>query len=203
MVLDKAFDTVVRSLPLPSVAEEGLIFAKNFLKDEDNREKIWDAFRSIFNYKGDVIKNAWNIKEIVKEKGAKQGISEALDIVINNAKNSKMITNKTASMLQNGKEIILENILNSKDDLLGQEEILKKINKQYDKWENAMNECDIEKMEVLGKQIKKELENLLPTIDLIKKVENIDNTINLYNNKLFDGKKQVTDLEKEILSRIA
>lgn len=203
MKLDGVFDTVVRALPLPNVAEEGIILAKNYLKDEENQNKIWSIFQNIFSKKNSIVKDIWEVKEKIKDKGVEQGIIEALDIAISNARKNKIISKETANILQNGKEIIADKIANQKEDFLGQEKILNKINDKYNKWEEALKINDIEGMERIGTQIKNDSKKLMPTIELIKKIEDIENTIKLYKNKIVDGETKTTVLENEILNKIA
>ena len=109
--IDNFFDTAIRSLPLPSVAEEGIIVAKNFLKDEDQREKLLDVFQKVINNGGDFIKNIWKVKDTVVDKGIKEGIAETFDMAVEGAKKGKVITKKTADMLQEGKEFLVDKFL--------------------------------------------------------------------------------------------
>lgn len=197
--LDNAFDNIVRATPLPSVAEEGIIGVKNFFKDEENREKICDFFNNIFNKNGKILENIWNVKETIKEKGIKEGISEAIDIVVDNAKSSKNISTLTAKTIKNSKDVIVDNILNKdKENFEKQAKILEKVNDKYAKWEEMIENNKIKEANRLGEEIKKECKKLLPTIELINKINNIDNTTTLLNTK-----NSITQLENEILRKIS
>ena len=85
--------------------------------------------------------------------------------------------------LKEGKEFITEKILKQENMFKGQEKILNSINENYTKWEGLINDNNLERAEKVGEIIKKDCEKILPTIELIKKVENIDNTLMLYKNK--------------------
>ena len=69
---DKTFNTVVRVLPIPEIAEEVIIATKDFLKNEEVREKIKDIFDNTLNKDGRIIKNISQIKDTIKEEGLKE-----------------------------------------------------------------------------------------------------------------------------------
>lgn len=199
--LDNFIDSSIRSLPLPKLAEEGLIFAKNYFKEEDNREKIMDFVENIVSRGTDFLKDVWNVKDTIKTKGIKEGIGKVVDIAIDNAKEENIISKNIAKTLKEGKEFITEKFLKQENMFKGQEKILNSINENYTKWEGLINDNNFEKAEKVGEIIKKDCEKILPTIELIKKVENIDNTLMLYKNK--ENIVEFTELEKEILNKIA
>ncbi len=113
---DKVFDGVVRAMPLPGFVEEGVIGIKNILKDENVRENILDIFNNLFNRNGNIVKNIWDVKDTIKEKGIKQGVSQLVDIAITNAKMNKNISTSTAKMLKDSKDIIVEEVLKEKNN---------------------------------------------------------------------------------------
>lgn len=199
--LDNFIDSSIRSLPLPKLAEEGLILVKDYFKDEDNREKVVDFVENIVSKGTDFLKDVWNVKDIVKTKGIKEGIGKVVDIAIDNAKEKNMISKNIAKTLKEGKEFITEKILKEENLFKGQEKGLNSINENYTKWERLIKDNNFEKAEKVGEIIKKDCEKVLPTIELIKKVENIDNTLMLYKNK--ENIVEFTELEKEILNKIA
>lgn len=199
--LDDFIDFSIRSLPLPKLAEEGLIFAKNYFKDEDNREKVIDFVENILSKGTNFLKDIWKVKDIVKNEGIEEGIGKAVDIAIDNAKEENIISKNIAKTLKEGKVFIVENFLNQEKIFKDQEKILTSINENYIKWEELINNNNFEKAEKIGETIKRDCEKILPTIELIKKVENIDNTLMLYKSK--ENNVEFTELEKEILNKIA
>ena len=201
--LDNFIDSGIRSLPLPKLAEEGLILAKNYFKEEDNREKIMNFVENIISRGTDFLKDVWNVKDTIKTKGIKEGIGEVVDIAIDNAKEENIISKTIAKTLKEGKEFITEKILKEENLFKGQEKSLNSINENYTKWEGLIKDNNFEKAEKVGEIIKKDCEKILPTIELIKKVENIDNTLMLYKNKNVENGVEFTELEKEILNKIA
>ena len=90
--LDNFIDSSIRSLPLPKLAEEGLIFAKNYFKEEDNREKVMDFFENIISKGTNFVKDIWDVKDIVKTEGIKEGIGKVVDIAIDNANGNSLIS---------------------------------------------------------------------------------------------------------------
>ncbi len=86
---------------------------------------------------------------------------------------------------------------------LGQEKILSSIDNKYEKWEELVKMDKIEKAQILGNEIKENCKKLFPTLELIQKVNNIDNVIALSNSKKVAQDNEITNLEKEILQKIA
>lgn len=203
-ILGKVFDGAVRAMPLPNILEEGIIGVKNVLTNDNTRDKILDVFSNLFNKNGNIVKDIWNVKDVIKEKGVQAGVSKAIDLIINNAKTNKNISKEMAQTLKDSKNIIIENIINKKEKgFEGQEKILNSIDKKYDKWENFIKENQLDKANKLGNEIKKEYTQLFPTLDLIQKVNSIDNFSQLYHNKLSSVDNEISNLEKEILQKIA
>ena len=197
---DKTFNTVVRILPLPEIAEETIILAKDFLKNEEVREKIKDVFDNTLNKDGRIVKNISQIKDTIKEEGLKEGISETIDIVINNLKKSKQIDKNTANSLKDSKDVIIDKAIDNEIEnrYKGQEKILNNINEKYTKWENEFKNMNIENMNKIHNQIKNEYKKLIPTVEIIEKIKEMENLNKLAENKIKSGQNNITDIEKEI-----
>lgn len=197
---DKTFNTVVRILPLPEIAEEVIILAKDFLKNEEVREKIKDVFDNTLNKDGRIIKNISQIKDTIKEEGLKEGISETIDLVINNLKKSKQIDKNTANLLKDSKDVIIDKAIENEIEnrYKGQEKILNNINEKYTKWENEFKNMNTENMDKIYNQIKNEYKKLIPTVEIIDKIKEIENLNELAKNKIKNGENNITDLEKEV-----
>ena len=170
---DKTFNTVVRVLPIPEIAEEAIIATKDFLKNEEVREKIKDIFDNTLNKDGRIIKNISQIKDTIKEEGLKEGISETIDIVISNLKKSKQIDKDTANLLKDSKDVIIDKAIDNEIENIykGQEKVLNNINEKYIKWENEFKNMNIENMDKIYKQIKSEYKKLIPTLEIIEKIK--------------------------------
>ena len=197
---DKTFNTVVRVLPIPEIAEEAIIATKDFLKNEEVREKIKDIFDNTLNKDGRIIKNISQIKDTIKEEGLKEGISETIDIVISNLKKSKQIDKDTANLLKDSKDVIIDKAIDNEIENIykGQEKVLNNINEKYIKWENEFKNMNIENMDKIYKQIKSEYKKLIPTLEIIEKIKEMENLNKLAESKIKSGQNSITDIEKEI-----
>ena len=197
---DKTFNTVVRVLPIPEIAEEVIIATKDFLKNEEVREKIKNIFDNTLNKDGRIIKNISQIKDTIKEEGLKDGISETIDIVINNLKKSKQIDKNTANLLKDSKDVIIDKAIDNEIEnrYKGQEKILNNINEKYTKWENEFKNMNIENMNKIHNLIKNEYKKLIPTVEIIDKIKEMENLNKLAENKIKSGQNNITDIEKEI-----
>lgn len=196
---DNLFDSTIRSMPLPNILEEGIIIAKDILRDNESREGLLDTFKNVVGNGESFIKNIWSIKDTIKDKGLKEGISEAFDILVNQSSKEKLITKETASMLKTAKSFLIEELIKEENVFKNQEKYLEDINKKYTEFENCISENNIDKAYKIQDEINRKCEKVLPTIELINKINNMDNTINLIKSK----KDSITQLEKEILSKIA
>ena len=197
---DKTFDNVVKVLPIPDLAEAGIIAIKNILTNETLKEKIKSVFDGILNKDGTIFEKLDNIKSVIKQDDIKDGISKTIDIIVNNARKDKKIDTDMATLLKDSKDLIIDKVLDNEIEnrYVGQEKILEKIDKQYTKWEGYFNEMNLDKMNKTYESIKKQFKKLIPTVDIIDKVKEIDNLTLLAKNKIEKGENILTDLEKDL-----
>lgn len=192
MDLDNIVNSAIKALPLPNFVENGIIAIKDSVKMF--AENVWNK---------NTVKDLWNVKDEIKNGGVTAGISKVVDIAINNAKKNNDIDLNTAKILKECKGYLLEKFQKDSDmNLIGQEKILTSIEKKYNKLEDAIEKCDIKNVNKIKNSIVAEYKKLMPTVELIDKVENLENEVELLNNKQTDQLK-VTELEKEILNKIA
>ncbi len=197
---DKTFDNVVKVLPIPDLAEAGIIAIKNILTNETLKEKIKSVFDGILNKDGTIFEKLDDIKSVIKQDDIKDGISKTIDIIVNNARKDKKIDTDMATLLKDSKDLIIDKVLDNEIEnrYVGQEKILEKIDKQYTKWEGYFNEMNLDKMNKTYESIKKQFKKLIPTVDIIDKVKEIDNLTLLAKNKIEKGENILTDLEKDL-----
>lgn len=192
MDLDNIINSAIRALPLPNFVENGIIAikdsAKTFAENVCNKNTV---------------KDLWNVKDEIKNGGVTAGISKVIDIAINNAKKNNDIDLNTAKILKECKGYLLEKFQKDSDmKLIGQEKILTSIEKKYNNLEEAIENSDIKNINKIKNSIVSDYKKLMPTVELINKVEKLENEVELLNNKPIDQLK-VTKLENEILNKIA
>lgn len=200
-VFDKTFDSVVKALPLNKTTENILITAKNILTNDVVQEKVKNVFNNIFNKDNTIISNVQDVKNVIQEKGFMEGISETVNNAIDDLKD---IDSNIVNTLSNCKEMIIDKLIcdEAKSRFEGQEKILNKIDEKYEKWEQALNENDIKSMDKIYKQIEKQYEKLLPTVEVIERVNELKNINELVKNKLANNDYVLTEMEKEICRKV-
>lgn len=192
MDLDNIINSAIRALPLPNFVENGIIAIKDSVKTF--AENVCNK---------NTVKDLWNVKDEIKNGGVTAGISKVIDIAINNAKKNNDIDLNTAKILKECKGYLLEKFQKDSDmKLIGQEKILTSIEKKYNKLEEAIENSDIKNINKIKNSIVSDYKKLMPTVELINKVEKLENEVELLNNKPIDQLK-VTKLENEILNKIA
>ncbi|MDD4066615.1 MAG: hypothetical protein PHH22_01395 [Clostridia bacterium] len=192
MDLDNIINSAIRALPLPNFVENGIIAVKDGVKTF--AENVCNK---------NAVEDLWNAKDEIKNGGVTAGISKVIDIAINNAKKNNDIDLNTAKILKECKGYLLEKFQKDSDmKLIGQEKILTSIEKKYNKLEEAIENSDIKNINKIKNSIVSDYKKLMPTVELINKVENLENKVELLNNKQPD-QLNITALEKEILNKIA
>lgn len=210
--LGKALNTgldIALRVVLPDLIEEQVIGVKNILMSEGLKE----GFNTIVNSAVDLGKsavgiftgkfeNTTQIQNVVKKGGIIDSTSEILDSAINLAKKNKLINVSTASMLKNGKNVILDSINNSVENMLtNQIKSVEKLQKSITNWKEAYTQKDITKMDKEFKKINKELNNVMPLENVIKDAREIENIHNLIksNGNNFELSTIQVELAKKLV----
>lgn len=191
--LGKALNTgldIALKIVLPDLIEEQVIGVKNVLMEEGLKE----GFNKIVNSAIDLGKSATGIftgkfentnqiENVIKKGGIIDSTSKILDSAISLAKKNKVINVTTANMLKNGKNVILDTINNSVENMLtNQIKSVEKLQTAITNWREAYNEKDITKMNKEFKKINKQLDNVVPLENVIKEAREIENIHNLIHN---------------------
>lgn len=210
--LGKALNTglnIALRVVLPDLIEEQVIGVKNILMDEG----LKDGFNTIVNSAIDLGKsaagiftgkfeNTTQVENVVKKGGIIDSTSEILDSAINLAKKNKVINTTTANMLKNGKNVILDSINNSVENMLtNQIKSVEKLQTSIINWREAYNEKDITKMNKEFKKINKELSNVMPLENVINEAREIENIHNLIksNGNNFNLSTTQVELAKKLV----
>ena len=187
--VNTGFDIALRAV-LPDLIEEQVINVKDVLMEEGLKE----GFNTIVNSAVDLGKsavgmftgkfeNTTQIENVVKKGGIIDLASEILDGAINLAKKKDLLDKSTASMLTKGKNIVLNSINDSVENMLtDQIKSVEKLETNIKNWREAYKEQDIKKMEKQYKKISNELSNIMPLENIIKEAREIENIHNLIKN---------------------
>lgn len=205
--INTGIDIGLRTL-LPDLIEEQVIGLKDNLLNYGFKEGInksindaIDLGKSAMGIITGDFENITQMQNAVKSGGIIDSVDTLLDIAINKTNNSGIINNNMATLLRNGKDIILDNIeKNIEKEFTNQIVSLENVNKYIENWNTYYSEKDFESMDKEYKKIEKELKNVVPiekTLSEARKVENIHNLIK-NNGQNFD----ITETEKQLAQKL-
>ena len=141
------------------------------------------------------------MRDAIKSGGIIDTIDSLLDVAINKTNDTGIISDNVASLLTNGKDIILNNIeKNIESEFKNQLDGLENINKYMDNWKTYYNEKNFESMDKEYKKIKKELSNLVPIEKTLSEAREIENIHTLIKN---NGQNfEITETEIELSKKL-
>lgn len=210
--LGKAINTGINiglKLILPDLIEEQVIQIKDILMSEGLKEGLKTISDSVIDFGKSVtgiftgkFENISQIENAIKNGGIIDITSSTLNNAIDLAKKNKLINSSTANILKKGKNIILNNVNESIENMLtSQIKSIEKLNNNIKNWEKAYEKQDIEKMKKEYNYIEKELEKIIPlenTINTARKIENIHKLI-INNGNNFNISKEELEIAKKLI----
>lgn len=127
-------------------------------------------------------------QQTIKEGNLKNEVSKAIDDVLGNLINNKSISNNTGKIVEDRKELILENMeANVEEDFSNEIKAVGKIQKYIGNWEKYYSNKNIEGLTTEYNKIEKQMKKIMPLENLIKNVNKIRNINEIIkNNKNFD-----------------
>ena len=205
--INSAIDIGLKAV-LPDIIEDQIIDIKNAILENGFSEGIKEVINSSINtgksLMGIVTGNFENVSQIqmaVKKGGILDKISELLDYGINIANNKKLIDKSISNLLKNGKNTIINSISNNIEETLTKQiKAIEKLDKYCENWNIAYGVQDIKEMENAYKNIKNNLNKVIPLESIIKKARTIENIQNLIKNGA--NKKEINNLELELAKKI-
>lgn len=201
-VINGGIDLGLRAV-LPDIIEDEIIEIKDSIITDgfsagiktaiDNAIDMGKSVLGIFTGKFD---NMSQVKNVIKSGGLIDSVSDVLDWGIKKSKQNGLINNTTASLIQKGKNTILNTVNNSiENNLTSQMESIEKIDKYISNWKGYYQNQDFNNMEKQYKKIEKELNNVLPLEDVITKARKLENLHELIKNKGGDFNLSKEELE--------
>lgn len=201
-VINGGIDLGLRAV-LPDIIEDEIIEIKDSIITDgfsagvktaiDNVVDMGKSVLGIFTGKFD---NMSQVKNVIKSGGLIDSVSDVLDWGIKKSKQNGLINNTTASLIQKGKNTILNTVNNSiENNLTSQMESIEKIDKYISNWNGYYQNQDFNNMEKQYKKIQKELNNVLPLEDVITKARKLENLHELIKNKGGDFNLSKEELE--------
>ena len=207
-VINGGIDLGLKAI-LPDLIEDEIIEIKDSIITDgfnagiktaiDNVIDLGKSVLGIFTGKFD---NISQVQSVIKKGGLIDSISDALDWGIKKAKENDLINGTTATLIQKGKNTVLNTVNNNiENNLTTQVESIEKIDKYITNWNEYFKEQDFNNMDKQYKKIEKELEKIMPLENLIKKARQLENLHNLIKNngKNFNLSKEEMELANKLI----
>ena len=203
-VINTAIDIGLKAV-LPNLIENEVIDIKNIILEQGFSDGIKEILNSGIDagksLSGIVTGNFENISQVqmaIKKGGVLDKISSLLDFSINMACKNNLIDNKTASLIKNGKNTVINSISDKiEENLTNQIKSVEKLEKYCEKWINSYNNRDIDSMNKVYKNIENYLQKTLPIEKIINQARKIENLHNLIKNS---GNNFDITKEQEVLA---
>lgn len=205
-ITNLAIDFGLRTL-LPDLVEDEVIEVKDALLTGGVNEAIDQSIESAIN----VGKKALGIsdkefesieqaKESLKEGNFIEGVSNSLNVVLDNLENTNIIPKSISNLIKDGKNIIIDNVDSSvSNEFQNEIKALQKIQKYTNNWEKYYLNKNLDGMNKEFSKIEKQMKKILPLEKILKNVEKIQNINNLIKNSDdFDFNKIYLELSNKL-----
>lgn len=191
---------------LPDIIEDEIIDIKDCIMENGFKAGVEEIMKSGIDFgksvSGIITGNFETVEQIqmaVKNGGILDKTSELLDNIIGIVKQKNLINNTAASLIKQGKNSIISSISNKiEETLTNQIKAVEKIEKYTNNWNIAYGIQDFDKMENAYKNIKNNLEKVVPLEKIISSARTIENIHNLIKN---NGKNFNLSEEKIALAK--
>ena len=206
-VVNNAIDIGLRYV-LPDLIEEEVIEVKDSLMKNGLSAGIQTAVDNIVNIgksaAGIVTGNFQNVSQIkkaVEDGGLIDTVSDVIDFATNKARNAGLINSTTSILIQSGKNSILNNVSNSiEKELVNQEKNIEKLEKYSENWKGYYENKDFDGMQKEYNKMKEKLKEIIPIEETINKARTIETLHNLIKNngKNFNLSQQEIELVEKL-----
>ena len=175
---------------LPDLIEDQIIDIKNTILEQGFSEgfknvidKSLEFGKSTLGIVTGEFENISQIQLAIKKGGILDNVSQLLDLSINLAKSKNLITSDIANLIKKGKNSIISSISDKiEESLTNQLKAVEKIEKYCENWNVSYGNQDFSEMEKAYKNIKINLEKIVPLENIINSARKIENIHNLIKN---------------------
>ncbi len=203
--INSAVDIGLKAI-LPNFIEDDIIEIKDAFIEEGFLEAIDTAIDKAVSLGKTAIgtitgsfETVSQAKKAIEKGGLIDGVSDAIDFVLKKAKSAGLISKDISNLIKNSKNAILNTVsTNIENEFDIQNEKIEKLQNYNNKWKEAFENKDFEKMSQNMKKIQKILSNIIPIENVInesRKMENLHELIK-NNGKNFDLNEEEINLAK-------
>ena len=188
-IINTGLDIGIRAL-LPDFIDEQVINLKDNLFEYGLAEGITKTIDDVIDLGKSAIgiftgnfENVEQMQSAIQSGGLIDGISSLLDTVVNKVMQKGLINYNVASMLTQGKNVILNNIeSNIEKTFADQLTTSTNLEAYINNWKNSFENKDFNSMEKKNKKIEEQLKILAPMENTINQARTIENLHNLIKN---------------------
>lgn len=207
-VINTGIDIGLKAV-LPDVIENQIIDIKDVLLENGLKEGIGEVINQGIDIGKSAVgiftgefENIAQIENVVKKGGILDSTSKLLDTAINFAQEKDIIDKDVSKLIKQGKNSIISAVNDKIEETLTEQiKNVEKLDSYCEKWKEAYNEKDIDKMEKAFKNIENYKEKTVPLKNIFEKSERVENihTYIMNNGKNFE----LTEVENELLKKLA
>ena len=203
--INSAVDIGLKAI-LPIFIEDDVIEIKDAFIEEGFSEAIDTAIEKAVSLGKTAIgtitgsfETVSQAKKAIEKGGLIDGVSDAIDFVLKKAKSAGLISKDVSNLIKNSKNAILNTVsTNIENEFDIQNEKIEKLQNYNNKWKEAFENKDFEKMDQIMKKIQKILTNIIPIENVINESRTMENLHELIKNngKNFDLNEEEINLAK-------
>lgn len=188
-IVNSAIDIGLRAA-LPNLIENQIIDIKNTILEQGFNEGLKEVVNTGLEYGKSIsgiitgeFESVSQIQMAIKNGGILDNISKLLDLSINFAKSKDLITPEISNLIKRGKNTIISSINDKlEESLTNQIKAVEKIEKYCKNWKVSYGNKDFSEMEKAYKNIKNNLDKIVPFENIINNARKIENIHNLIKN---------------------
>ena len=207
-VIDFSVDTGLRAV-LPDIIEDEVIDIKETLVNEGFSEAIDKVVSTAIDFGKSAIgivtgnfESVSQAEKAVEKGGIIDGVSSALDFVLDKVNDLGFISDDITNIIKKGKEVLLDNVSsNIKKEFETQTENIENLSSYTNSWKEGFENQDLEQMDNFIEKIQDTLSQTMPIEKLINEARTIENLHELIKNN--GGNFNLTNQELELANLLS
>lgn len=202
-IINFSIDTGLKAL-LPDIIEDEVIDIKDTLINEGFSETIDKVVDSAINFGKSAVgivtgefENVSQAEKAVEKGGIIDGVSNAIDFVVDKVSDLGVISEDITNIIKKGKDVLLNNVSsNIKKEFKSQTKNIDNLNSYTNSWKEGFEKKDFSQMEKYIKKIQNTLKKTMPIENLFTEARQIENLHTLIKNN--GGDFNLSDEQKKL-----
>ncbi len=187
--INSAVDIGIKAI-LPDIIEDEVINIKDAIMTNGFKDGLNEIIDSTINTGKSAIgivtgefENVSQIEMAVRKGGLLDKTSKLLDIAINFAREKQLLSKEVSGLIMTGKNTIINSVSDKiEKTLTNQIRCIERIEKYCEKWQESFNNKDINQMDNSLRNIKTNLEKIVPLENIINRARTIETLHSIIKN---------------------